>query len=124
MNAFACCASHGDEPSALYGKRLRLGHAGIDGVNLGVENHQIGVARIVVGTLSFAECRGTPENCLLARPVKLTPVSPGIPYDRGGVCSSLLLAKCDVATLLRQSETASKLPPNVHIPQYIRGVKL
>jgi hypothetical protein len=57
-----CCASNKDEPFALNGKSPRLRHAGIHGIDLGVEYHQIGVAGIVFGALRFAERRGTQKT--------------------------------------------------------------
>ncbi len=70
-----CCAPNVDEPSTLNGKSLRLRHAGIDGVDLGVEYHQIGVAWIGVGALRFANAV-VPRRLPLARPAKPAPVRP------------------------------------------------
>ncbi len=38
-------ASHGEEPAALDRERLRFGRAGIDRVDFGVEDDEIGVLR-------------------------------------------------------------------------------
>ena len=51
-----CCAPYVDEPSTLDRKGLGLRHAGIDGVDLGIENDEIGVTRIGVRALCFSEC--------------------------------------------------------------------
>ena len=58
-----CCAPYVDEPSALDRESLRLRHAGIDGVDLGVENHQIGMARIGISALAFLRMRLCSEGC-------------------------------------------------------------
>jgi hypothetical protein len=47
------CAPHEDEAGTLHCKGCRPGHTRIDGVNPGVENHQVGVSRIKVGDVSL-----------------------------------------------------------------------
>ena len=50
-----CSTPHVHKSPTLNGKSLHLRHAGIDGVDRGVEYHQIGMARIGVSALRFGE---------------------------------------------------------------------
>src|SRR4029077_19688025 len=49
------CVPDVDEPSTFDGKRLSIRHPGIDGVDLGIEYHQISVARIGVCARRFGK---------------------------------------------------------------------
>ena len=49
------CTPDVDEPSTFDGKRLSFRRPGIDSVDLGMEDHQIGVARISVCALRFGK---------------------------------------------------------------------
>ena len=53
-----CVAPHRDEPAGLDRERLRLRRAGIDRVDLGVEDDEIGVLRFEIGALRLgSRCR-------------------------------------------------------------------